>query len=173
MTWKRNLNKIERTNMILYEDSNQKQGHHTLKNKYWQSKGIEIDRTHRLIVGDYMLSLDAKISVDSKQNLLELATNMFCDKARFEKECIRAKNSDIKLIFLIEEKFDKQKLLKWQAPKQIDGKRFLNVYGWKVYKEIKRNSKIFNVDFRFVIKLSKGKMIWKRFARSSNIWKCI
>ena len=69
----------------LYEDVNQKQGHHTLKNKYWQSKGIYVDRSHRLIVGDYMLSLDAKISVDTKQDLVELASNMFCDKSRFEK----------------------------------------------------------------------------------------
>lgn len=145
--------------MILYEDSNQKQGHHTLKNKYWQSKGIYVDRSHRLIVGDYMLSLDAKISVDTKQDLVELASNMFCDKARFEKECIRAKNNGIKLIFLIEEKFDKQKLLKWQAPKQIDGKRFLNVYGWQVYNEMKRYSKLFNVAFRFCHKNASGKMI--------------
>ena len=113
--------------MKIYEDSNQKQGHHTLKNKYWQSKGIEVDRSHRLIVGDYMLSLDAKISVDTKQTLTELASNMFCDKARFEKECIRAQNNGIKLIFLIDEKFDKQKLLKWQATKQIDGKRITKV----------------------------------------------
>ena len=108
-----------------------------------------------------MLSLDAKVSVDSKCNLSELATNMFCDKARFEKECIRAKNNGIKLIFLIEEKFDKQKLLKWQAPKMINGKRFLNVYGWQVYNEMKRYSKLFNVAFRFCHKLSSGKMILK------------
>ena len=145
--------------MKLYEDSNQKQGHHTLKNKYWQSKGIYVDRSHRLIVGDYMLSLDAKISVDTKQDLVELASNMFCDKQRFEKECIRAKNNGIKLIFLIEEKFDKQKLLKWQAPKQIDGKRFLNVYGWQVYNEMKRYSKLFDVAFRFCHKLASGKKI--------------
>ena len=145
--------------MKLYEDSNQKQGHHTLKNKYWQSKGIYVDRSHRLIVGDYMLSLDANISIDTKSDLSELATNMFCDKARFEKECIRAKNNGIKLIFLIEEKFDKQKLLKWQAPKQIDGKRFLNVYGWQIYNEMKRYSKLFNVAFRFCHKLSSGKKI--------------
>ena len=106
-----------------------------------------------------MLSLDAKISVDTKQDLVELASNMFCDKQRFEKECIRAKNNGIKLIFLIEEKFDKQKLLKWQAPKQIDGKRFLNVYGWQVYNEMKRYSKLFNVAFRFCHKLSTGKKI--------------
>ena len=106
-----------------------------------------------------MLSLDAKISVDTKQDLVELASNMFCDKSRFEKECIRAKNNGIKLIFLIEEKFDKQKLLKWQAPKQIDGKRFLNVYGWQVYNEMKRYSKLFNVAFRFCHKLASGKKI--------------
>ena len=157
--------------MKLYEDSNQKQGHHTLKNKYWQSKGIYVDRSHRLIVGDYMLSLDAKVSVDSKRNLSELATNMFCDKARFEKECIRAKNNGIKLIFLIEEKFDKQKLLKWQAPKQIDGKRFLNVYGWQIYNEMKRYSKLFNVAFRFCHKLSTGKIILQLLGYKNNLTK--
>lgn len=157
--------------MKLYEDSNQKQGHHTLKNKYWQSKGIEVDRSHRLIVGDYMLSLDAKVSVDSKRNLSELATNMFCDKARFEKECIRAKNNGIKLIFLIEEKFDKQKLLKWQAPKQIDGKRFLNVYGWQIYNEMKRYSKLFNVAFRFCHKLSTGKMVLQLLGYKNDLTK--
>lgn len=145
--------------MILYEDSNQKQEYHTLKNKYWQSKGIYVDRSHRLIVGDYMLSLDAKISVDTKQNLTELANNMFCDKARFEKECIRAKNNGIKLIFLIEEKFDKEKLLNWRPPTKIAGKRFLNVYGWQIYNEMKRYSKLFNVAFRFCHKNASGKMI--------------
>lgn len=147
--------------MKIYEDCNQKKGHHTLKNKYWQSKGIYVDRSHRLIVGDYMLSLNAKTSVDTKQDLVELASNMFCDKARFEKECIRAKNNGIKLIFLIEEKFDKQKLLKWRPPKMINGKRFLNVYGWQVYAEMKRYSKLFDVAFRFCHKLSSGKTILK------------
>lgn len=157
--------------MILYEDSNQKQGHHTLKNKYWQSKGIEVDRTHRLIVGDYMLSLDAKISVDTKQDLVELATNMFCDKTRFEKECIRAKSNGIKLIFLIEEKFDKEKLLNWRPPTKIDGKRFLNIYGWQVYNEMKRYSKLFDVAFRFCHKLSTGKIILQLLGYKNNLTK--
>lgn len=157
--------------MKLYEDSNQKQGHHKLKNKYWQNKGIEVDRSHRLIVGDYMLSLDAKVSVDTKQNLTELANNMFCDKARFEQECIRAKNNSIKLIFLIEEKFDKQKLLNWRPPTMVNGKRFLNVYGWQIYNEMKRYSKLFNVAFRFCHKLSTGKIILQLLGYKNNLTK--
>lgn len=146
--------------MILYEDTRNKQNKHKQKNEYFASQGIFVIRK-KLEIGDYMLDGVDNISVDTKQDLSELATNMFCDKARFEKECIRAKNNGIKLIFLIEEKFDKQKLLKWQAPKQIDGKRFLNVYGWQVYNEMKRYSKLFNVAFRFCHKLSTGKMILK------------
>lgn len=145
--------------MILYEDSNQKKGYHKTKNDYWRRNGIIVDRSHRLFVGDYMLSLDGNVSVDTKRNLTELATNMFSDKIRFEKECIRAKNRGIKLIFLIEESFDKEKLMKWKPKQKIDGKRFLNVAGWQIYNEMKRYSKLFGVKFRFCHKLATGKMV--------------
>ena len=125
---------------------------------YFKKHNIEVERI-KLNVGDYCIKGKEAIVIDLKQNLCELANNMFCDKARFEKECIRAKNNGIKLIFLIEEKFDKQKLLKWQAPKMINGKRFLNVCGWQVYNEMKRYSKLFDVAFRFCHKLASGKKI--------------
>lgn len=143
----------------LYEDANNKVGKHTTKNNYWKSKGIEVDRNHRLFVGDYMMDLDAKVSIDTKQNILELAQDFFCDKVRFEKECIRAKNNKIQLIFLVEEKCDKDKLLKWKAPTDINGKRFLNVYGWQIYNEMKRYSKLFGVKFRFCHKNATGKAV--------------
>ena len=143
----------------LYEDSNNKLGKHKTKNEYWKRNNIEVDRTHRLFVGDYMLELDGKVSVDTKKDLTELATNFFCDKERFEKECIRAKNSNIVLIFLIEENFDKNKLLKWRPKPQVNGKRFLNVYGWQVYNEMKRYAQLFGVKFRFCHKLATGRKV--------------
>lgn len=143
----------------LYEDSNNKLGKHKTKNDYWKRNGIEVDRSHRLLVGDYMIDLNGNISIDTKQSLTELASNMFCDKERFEKECIKAKNNNIKLIFLIEENFDKDKLLKWRPKEKIDGKRFLNVYGWQVYNEMKRYAQLFGVKFRFCHKLATGKTV--------------
>lgn len=144
---------------VLYEDSNNKRGKHITKNDYWKRNGITVDRSHRLIVGDYMLDLDGKISVDTKQNILELAQDFFCDKVRFEAECMRAKANDIQLIFLIEEQCDKDKLLKWRSPTNVNGKRFLNVYGWQIYNEMKRYAKLFNVKFRFCHKLGTGRKV--------------
>ena len=106
-----------------------------------------------------MLDLDAKISVDTKRNILELAQDFFCDKTRFESECMRAKNNGIELIFLIEEQCDKDKLLKWRSPTNVKGKRFLNVYGWQIYNEMKRYAQLFGVKFRFCHKLSTGRRI--------------
>ena len=106
-----------------------------------------------------MLDLDGKISIDTKQNILELAQDFFCDKTRFETECMRAKANGITLIFLIEENCDKEKLLKWRSPTNVNGKRFLNVYGWQIYKEMERYAKLFDVKFRFCHKLSTGKKV--------------
>lgn len=125
---------------------------------YFEKHNIEVERI-KLNVGDYCIKGKEDVVVDLKRNITELATNMFCDKERFEKECIRAKQNNILLIFLIEENFDKEKLLKWRAKEQIDGKRFLNVYGWQVYNEMKRYAQLFNVKFRFCHKLSTGRKV--------------
>lgn len=144
----------------LYEDANQKVGKHTTKNKYWKSHGIVVDRSHRLLVGDYVLKLEgAKISVDTKQNILEIAVNMFCDSTRFQKECMRAKNNGILLIFLIEESCDKKKLLEWRSKKDAKGQRFINVYGKQIYKKMKEYSILYGVKFRFCHKNSTGKRV--------------
>ena len=125
---------------------------------YFKKHNIEVERI-KLNVGDYCIKGKEDVVIDLKRNITELATNMFCDKERFEKECIRAKQNNILLIFLIEENFDKEKLLKWRAKEQIDGKRFLNVYGWQVYNEMKRYAQLFNVKFRFCHKLSTGRKV--------------
>jgi len=143
----------------IYEDSNNKVGKHIAKNNYWKSKGIEVDRSHRLIVGDYMLSIDGNISVDTKQNIQELATNMFCDRIRFQKECIRAKNNNILLIFLIEEPFTKDQLLSWKSKSDSNGKRYLNVSGKQILDEMRKYIRLFGVKFRCCHKLSSGKTI--------------
>lgn len=125
---------------------------------YFKRHNIEVERI-KLNVGDYCIKGKENVVIDLKRNITELATNFFCDKERFEKECIRAKTNNITLIFLIEENFDKDKLLKWRAKENIDGKRFLNVYGWQVYNEMKRYAQLFGVKFRFCHKLATGRMV--------------
>ena len=125
---------------------------------YFERNNIDVERI-KLNVGDYCIKGKENVVIDLKRNITELATNFFCDKERFEKECIRAKTNNITLIFLIEENFDKDKLLKWRAKEKIDGKRFLNVYGWQVYNEMKRYAQLFGVKFRFCHKLATGRMV--------------
>lgn len=125
---------------------------------YFKKHNIEVERV-KLNVGDYCIKGKEDVVIDLKRNITELATNFFCDKERFEKECIRAKNNNVLLIFLIEENFDKDKLLKWRPKPQVNGKRFLNVYGWQVYNEMKRYSQLFGVKFRFCHKLATGRKV--------------
>lgn len=155
--------------MILYEDCRNKLGKHMTKNNYWKRKGIIVDRSHKLFVGDYMLDLNGKISIDTKQNIMELATDFFCDKTRFEKECIKAKTNGILLIFLIEEKIDnKEQLLKWKSQSNINGKCFLNVKGWQIYKEMQRYGTLFGCKFRFCHKNSTGKVVLELLEKYNN-----
>lgn len=144
--------------LIIKMDTREKLHKKKLLLDYFKKHNIEVERI-KLNVGDYCIKGKEDVVIDLKRNITELATNMFCDKERFEKECIRAKNNNILLIFLIEENFDKEKLLKWRAKEQIDGKRFLNVYGWQVYNEMKRYAQLFGVKFRFCHKLSTGRKV--------------
>ena len=143
----------------LFEDANNKVGKHIAKNKYWQKIGIEVDRSHRLLVGDYMLAIDGDVSVDTKKDLQELVTNLFCDRFRFEKECIKAKNNGILLFILIEEQFDKEQLLNWKSKTNSKGIPYVKVAGWQILSEMKRYAKLYGVKFRCCHKLATGKMV--------------
>lgn len=88
--------------MVIIEDTRQKQGLHQTKNDYWSECGDTVIRC-KLAFGDY--AEPPKIAVDTKQNLLEIATNMCgagAERKRFREECKAAKNAGCKLVFLIE-----------------------------------------------------------------------
>lgn len=146
--------------MIIQMDTREKVGHKNHILKYFERHNIQVVR-QKLNVGDYAIKGFENVAViDTKQDLVEFAGNLFSDNVRFEKECIRAKNNGITLIFLIEQKIDsKQDLLKWKSPKDINGKRFLNVQGWQIYKEMQKYSTLFGCKFRFCHKNGTGKMI--------------
>jgi len=125
-------------------DKGQKEGKHTIKEKWFMEHGIEFEKVP-LPVGDYILSNDKtddvinrkskratdlkkmdflgthSISVDTKENMSEIINNL-CGKAhdRFRDECILGQNNGIKLYVLVENK-DGVKCIddvfKWQNPR--------------------------------------------------------
>lgn len=57
--------------MILLCDTRQQSGKHDVKNAYFRSKGIVVNRT-KLYAGDYALSNDQGVCVDTKKDVAEL-----------------------------------------------------------------------------------------------------
>lgn len=114
--------------MIVLEDKANKSGKHIVKNEYFQSKEIDVQRVP-LPVGDYIVAnekvldvmerkakrgVDLKkmdflgtydVCVDSKFSIEELVGDI-CGKSheRFRDECILAQNNGIKLYILVENK---------------------------------------------------------------------
>lgn len=61
--------------MILLCDTRQQSGKHDIKNAYFRSKGIVVNRT-KLYAGDYCISNDQSICVDTKKDIAELITDV-------------------------------------------------------------------------------------------------
>ena len=76
---------------------------HRAKEIWFKEYGYPTYRT-KLFVGDYTLATDQSVCIDTKRNILELAGNI-CGKQheRFRAECIRAQETGIQLIVLIEQ----------------------------------------------------------------------
>ena len=89
--------------MILLEDTRNQTGKHDLKNAYFASRGIEVRRT-KLYCGDYTLPTNQSVCIDTKKDIQELIGDI-CGKSheRFRNELIRAQESHIKLIILVED----------------------------------------------------------------------
>lgn len=129
--------------MVIIEDMGQKVGLHEIKNEYWKSQGVKVLR-FPLPTGDYCLMNDKiqnvlnrkrtrnldvkkmdflgcyKVSVDTKQDLAELYSNLVQSHERFRDELILAQNNDIKLYILIENKNNVRKiedLATWDNPR--------------------------------------------------------
>lgn len=102
--------------MILLCDTRQQKGKHRNVESYCEKMGITIVR-EKLDVGDYMFP-NGKISVDTKENVLELCGNVMSnDHKRFKAECIRAMESGIQLIVLVEESLPYGRLDMWEVPR--------------------------------------------------------
>jgi hypothetical protein len=87
--------------MIIYYDTRQKKGKHDKKHQQIMSMGYEL-QPMTLKIGDYVIEGNNSVSVDTKQNLGEVYSNIVNDKSRFMKEVRRAFENKVKLYVLIE-----------------------------------------------------------------------
>ncbi len=126
--------------MILYEDTRQKSQKHNNIHKYCEEHNITII-PKCLNVGDYMLENGTK-AVDTKQDLTELANDLYSDKLAFNKKYKKCLKDGVKLIVLIEEPIkSKNDLVKWKNPHgKVSGRMLLDLinrlclsYGVKFY----------------------------------------
>lgn len=107
--------------MIIYEDTRQKKAKHGNIHAYCRSNKIKLV-PKCLNVGDYMLP-NGKTAVDTKQNILECANDLYRDKICFFKKYKKCLKEKIQLIVLVEEPVENiAELNKWKSPHgKIDG----------------------------------------------------
>lgn len=113
--------------LILWQDCREKHGHHSSVENYCRENNITLVR-RRLNVGDYMFP-DGKISVDTKQDLAELANDLYRDKKQFNRKYKKSLADGIKLIVLVEEQVKSlNELVQWKSPyTKITGRELLDM----------------------------------------------
>lgn len=116
--------------------------------------GINVVRS-KLFVGDYTRVDDMSICVDTKKDILEVASNLCSNQhERFRNECIRSQENGIKLIVLIEENFyDMDNLQNWISPVRRTGKfkgqPYSRVNGDTLKKIMQTMNEKYAVEFKF------------------------
>lgn len=85
--------------VTIIEDTRQQANKHEYKNEWWGREGVSIVRS-KLAFGDY--ALPPAVSVDTKKDIQELATNIDQQHARFRNECVAARDAGCQLVVLVE-----------------------------------------------------------------------
>lgn len=146
--------------MVLLEDTRNQIGKHRNIEEYCRKAGIEIIR-QALLVGDYMLTgpESGGISVDTKQDVRELAMDIFQSHVRFRSECERAQRCGIQLIVLTEETLPGGRLENWQSPLDRDGRPKYKFDPAILRKAMITMQEKYGVKFRFCDGRSTGKVM--------------
>ena len=95
--------------IIIQQDSREKTKKHENIVDGFRKLNIKLIRSKNL-VGDYVIPNRGNISVDIKQDMVEITGNLLQDHERFKNECKLAKDCGIKLFVLIEEDVSLEKL---------------------------------------------------------------
>ena len=146
--------------MVLLEDTRNQPGKHKNIEQYCRQNEIEIVRT-KLLVGDYMLTGPGSggISVDTKQGVPELASNVFQEHERFRAECEMAQKCGIRLVILTEEVLPGGLLENWRSPRGNDGLPRHKFDPAKLKKAMLTMQDKYQVRFRFCDGRSTGRVL--------------
>ena len=109
--------------MAIVEDTRQQRGKHADKAAYFEQVGEDVVRC-ALPVGDYQRP--ARVAVDTKKDIVELAVDLKKDHARFARECERAALLGTQLVVLVENRDGVRSLgdlYKWVEPAESYAKR--------------------------------------------------
>lgn len=136
--------------MIIIQDQREKHGHHNLIEEYCKNNEIPLMRK-RLEVGDYMLGEIkcgkvvpiGKRSIDTKQDLAELSSDLYRDKTEFNKKYRKCYENGIELYVLVEQEIKSlTDILSWSSPHS-------KISGRMLYDMIDRVRKSYGVKFVF------------------------
>ena len=133
--------------MVIIEDTRQKSGMHELKHQHFEEMGVDLVR-NMLPFGDY--ALPPTISVDTKANMDEIASNIGSDHKRFKRECIAARDAGCQLIILVENTdgiSSVNEVHRWINPDLIYRPRAIT--GERLEKAMKTMSERYGVRFEF------------------------
>ena len=145
--------------MTILEDTRQQEGKHKNISAYFEKIGVPMKRCC-LYVGDYAVASDQSRSVDTKQDVLELAKDIMSnDHERFRDECMRAKEAGIKLLVLVEEELPSGGLMNWKSPKTVTGKQLTSIKGESLKRAILTMTAKYDVRFRFCDARQTGRII--------------
>ena len=133
--------------MTILTDTRQKVGKHEIKEKWFEEHEIKTIRT-KIPFGDY--ALPPSISVDTKANMDEIASNIGSDHKRFKRECIAARDAGCQLIILVENTdgiSSVNEVHRWINPDLIYRPRAIT--GERLEKSMKTMSERYGVRFEF------------------------
>ena len=169
--------------MVLYEDSRQQNGKHKNVLAYCKRHGIELIRK-KLDVGDYMLE-GGTVSVDTKFGMAECYSNLIQDHDRFRRECIRARDSGIRLVVLVEESgiTTLEDVKEWANPRVTAYERAV-ANGWphakaapisskRLYGIMRTMEENYAIQFQFCHKNSTGKRIVEILTEGTDEGHCV
>lgn len=133
--------------ITIIEDTRQKSGMHELKHSHFEEMGVQIVR-NMLPFGDY--AKPPAISIDTKANMDEIASNIGSDHKRFKRECIAAKEAGCQLIILVENDdgiTSVKDVHKWINPEVIYRPR--SITGDRLQKAMMTMTERYGVRFEF------------------------
>lgn len=149
--------------MLIIQDSREKEGKKEHILKTFRRYGYDVVR-EKINVGDYMFSHENKVTVDVKESMLEVVSNLTTQHERFKKELIRANENGKKLFILVEEPLKSVYSVQfWKSPVykfgKLKGKPITNINPATLMKMMITIQNKYGCEFVFCKKEDSGKKI--------------